>query len=522
MSSGKGFAKMDDDAQETGTANQSSDEYQDEYLEPEQRSKWYPAPRTIYLLIAANVIMAAIVGVIIYLAVDKQNTNNATPAPTWASANPSLQPTKAPTISAAPSPSPSKQPSANPSMAPSTDQPSGIPSKLPSMHPSSVPSISPSQNPSNIASANPTSGPFTCDPCGPGKEMKNSAGVVDFGFRVTKECSIIQQEANDGLITEPNCEVLYDQIRVPCDCKPVTAFSRTAASVEALFQTVSPTANVTGTAENTASNYVINDDVFVQTTTLNQMTDAELIQRYILVLMHNTIFSSTATSCQVSKSSTTCAAGAPSTDEDCNCVTGTQAGFFWRTGFWECQWAGVSCTYGEVSGIDISSFNLAGDLPSATFQGFPKITAMDFSSNTNLGGSIPTDLGTSSLLTSLDVNGDSIGGSLPSELFSLGLLTNLNVASNSISGTISTQIGQLGNLVTLAIYGNSFNATLPSQIAGLSKLDSISVQGNNFAGGDIPVCSNAASLRPANIVGECSTAVNCTCCTCCADATVCL
>mmetsp|Transcript_25105 Transcript_25105/g.47764 ORF Transcript_25105/g.47764 Transcript_25105/m.47764 type:complete len:124 (+) Transcript_25105:178-549(+) len=67
----------------------------------------------------------------------------------------------------------------------------------------------------------------------------------------------------------------------------------------------------------------------------------------------------------------------------------------------------------------------------------------------SLTGSIPSQLGTFTMLTQLSITRNQVTGSIPTELSALTRLTSLMLNSNQLSGPLHNSIGTLTNLRTL-------------------------------------------------------------------------
>ena len=113
---------------------------------------------------------------------------------------------------------------------------------------------------------------------------------------------------------------------------------------------------------------------------------------------------------------------------------------------------------------------------------------------TSLWGTIPTELGSLTSLTSLDLSGNSLWGTIPTELGSLTGLTSLDLSGNSLSGPIPTELGSLtsltsldlsGSLTYLDLSGNNLTGSIPTELGSLTNLTSLDLNVNNL-GGTIP------------------------------------
>ncbi|KAL8152126.1 hypothetical protein V2J09_021934 [Rumex salicifolius] len=124
-----------------------------------------------------------------------------------------------------------------------------------------------------------------------------------------------------------------------------------------------------------------------------------------------------------------------------------------------CNWRGVACSP-------------AGD---------NRVTALSLP-NSQLRGSISSNLGFLDQLRTLNLSSNSLYGSLETDFFRLSELRELDLSNNLISGELPRLIGQFQNLQFLNLSRNVFVGEFPSQLAGLGNLTVISATNNNLSG----------------------------------------
>ncbi|KFK30350.1 hypothetical protein AALP_AA7G250200 [Arabis alpina] len=122
-----------------------------------------------------------------------------------------------------------------------------------------------------------------------------------------------------------------------------------------------------------------------------------------------------------------------------------------------CSWRGVSCN-NESKVLTLS-------LP-----------------NSQLLGSISSDLGLLQTLQTLNLSNNSFNGPLPVSLFNARELQSLDLSSNMISGELSSSIGDLHNLLTLNLSDNALAGKLPENLVTLRNLTVVSLENNYFSG----------------------------------------
>ncbi|KHN19832.1 Putative LRR receptor-like serine/threonine-protein kinase [Glycine soja] len=125
-----------------------------------------------------------------------------------------------------------------------------------------------------------------------------------------------------------------------------------------------------------------------------------------------------------------------------------------------CSWNGVSC----------STEN--------------RVTSL-FLPNSQLLGSVPSDLGSIEHLQILDLSNNSLNGSLPSSLSQASELRFLNLSNNLITGEVPESITQLRNLEFLNLSDNDLAGKLPEGFSNMQNLTQASFK-NNYLFGFLP------------------------------------
>ncbi|XP_037404313.1 probable leucine-rich repeat receptor-like protein kinase At5g49770 isoform X2 [Triticum dicoccoides] len=125
------------------------------------------------------------------------------------------------------------------------------------------------------------------------------------------------------------------------------------------------------------------------------------------------------------------------------------------------KWIGIMCIQDRVTSIRLSSQSLSGTL-SGDIQSLSELQYLDLSYNKDLGGSLPSSIG------------------------SLSNLQNLILVGCSFAGEIPKEIGQLSKLIFLSLNFNRFTGRIPPSLGGLSKLYWFDLADNKLTGG-LPV-----------------------------------
>ncbi|KAK4424137.1 putative LRR receptor-like serine/threonine-protein kinase [Sesamum alatum] len=213
------------------------------------------------------------------------------------------------------------------------------------------------------------------------------------------------------------------------------------------------------------------------------------------------------------------------------------------------SWAGIQCTNGRVTGINISGFRrtrrgsqnpqfsvdalqnltllssfnasrfaLPGSIPdwlglqlaalqvldlrSCLINGAIPFTIGNLSSlvelhlsNNNLTGVVPSSLGQLFGLSVLDLSQNLLTGSIPASFAALGNLTLLDMSLNFLSGVIPPGIGTLSGLQFLNLSGNSLSSSIPAQLGDLSSLVELDLGFNSLSGSVPPDLGGLRSLQ---------------------------
>lgn len=130
-----------------------------------------------------------------------------------------------------------------------------------------------------------------------------------------------------------------------------------------------------------------------------------------------------------------------------------------------CSWNGVTCT--EIG-------------PPGTPDMF-RVTSLVLP-NSQLLGSIPTDLGYIEHLRHIDLSNNFLTGSLPNSFFNASELQVISLSGNEISGELPESVGGIRSLQLLNLSDNALAGKVPENLTTMKNLTVLSLRSNYFSG----------------------------------------
>ncbi|KAI5315350.1 PREDICTED: probably inactive leucine-rich [Prunus dulcis] len=158
-----------------------------------------------------------------------------------------------------------------------------------------------------------------------------------------------------------------------------------------------------------------------------------------------------------------------------------------------CNFLGIECWHpheSKVLNIKLSDLGLKGSFPRGVAN-CTSLTGLDLSSN-QLNGLLPTNIDQIiTFITSLDLSSNSFTGQIPMKLSNCSYLNVLKLDNNKFSGSIPPELGQLSRIKTFSVANNQLSGPVPN-------FNNTSITADSYAnnpglcGKPLEVCRSAA------------------------------
>ncbi|KAG4933452.1 hypothetical protein JHK82_047758 [Glycine max] len=159
-----------------------------------------------------------------------------------------------------------------------------------------------------------------------------------------------------------------------------------------------------------------------------------------------------------------------------------------------CSWNGVSCSNeNRVTSLLLPNSQLLGSVPS-DLGSIEHLQILDLSNN-SLNGSLPSSLSQASELRFLNLSNNLITGEVPESLSQLRNLEFLNLSDNALAGKLPESFSNMQNLTVASFKNNYLFGFLPSGLRTLQVLDLSS----NLLNGSLPKDFGGDNMRYLNI-----------------------
>ncbi|KAL0376150.1 UNVERIFIED_CONTAM: putative LRR receptor-like serine/threonine-protein kinase [Sesamum calycinum] len=172
------------------------------------------------------------------------------------------------------------------------------------------------------------------------------------------------------------------------------------------------------------------------------------------------------------------------------------------------SWAGIQCSNGRVTGINISGFRRTrrgSQNPQFSVDALQNLTLLSSfnASHFKLPGSIPDWLGLQlASLQVLDLRSCLINGAIPFTLGNLSSLVELHLSDNNLTGVIPSSLGRLFGLSVLDLSQNLLTGSIPATFAELGNLTLLDMSLNFLSGVIPPGIGTLSALRFLNLSGN--------------------
>ena len=159
-----------------------------------------------------------------------------------------------------------------------------------------------------------------------------------------------------------------------------------------------------------------------------------------------------------------------------------------------CNWYGVTCSAGHVTGLSLGLNQLSGSIP-PELGNLTNLQSLFLNQN-QLSGSIPPELGNLVNLQDLRLyNNNQLSGSIPPQLGNLTNLQSLRLSGNQLSGSIPLELSNLVNLQDLGLAGNQLSGSIPPELGNLVYLQDLGLSNNQLTGSIPPELGNLTNLQ---------------------------
>lgn len=154
----------------------------------------------------------------------------------------------------------------------------------------------------------------------------------------------------------------------------------------------------------------------------------------------------------------------------------------WSQGTSFCTWIGVICSsrHPRVRGLDLSKMDLCGSI-ATEIGNLSFLTSLNIRSN-NLSGSIPAEVGKLRRLRVLDMALNRLSDRIPQSFGLLRRLQFINLRNNYLSGDILTDLSSCVQLTTLDLSYNNLTGNIPLTFGNLTQLQLLYATSNQFTG----------------------------------------
>ena len=188
--------------------------------------------------------------------------------------------------------------------------------------------------------------------------------------------------------------------------------------------------------------------------------------------------------CNNEQSEPTCGIIDSNEESTLRTIYNTMGGYTWTDNKWDLnadvsEWSGVTIENCKVVGLELPNSNVTGSLPSE-MEHLTNLKTLDLSGN-SIGGFIPDEMGYLVNLEVLNLGNNNFTGEISNDLHGSSL-KELYLNDNSLNGGLDSRLSSFSNLEILDLSNNNFSGSLPSELEYLKTVKVFNLSGNAFAG----------------------------------------
>ena len=156
----------------------------------------------------------------------------------------------------------------------------------------------------------------------------------------------------------------------------------------------------------------------------------------------------------------------------------------------ECESDFITCEKGIVKKVEVKHYSKIWSTHDAEEQGqiphsiglLTNLEEIVLDGVPDLGGTLPTELGSLTKLQTLRLADNSFLGQVPTELGSLTNLEWLDLGFNALTGNIPSELGNFSDIKRLSLGHNMINGEIPKEFGKLNKVEMIDLSYNRLTG----------------------------------------
>lgn len=133
--------------------------------------------------------------------------------------------------------------------------------------------------------------------------------------------------------------------------------------------------------------------------------------------------------------------------------------------------------------LDLRNNKFQGTIPTEIGLLGPHLSFLHLGSNSDLTGTMPTQLGRLTEVRRLQLCFTSLHGPIPTELSQLSVLDELDFSDTPLHTTVPSQLGRLSGLLVLDLANCDLSGSIPTSLGQLPQLEGLYLRNNEMTGG---------------------------------------